>query len=110
MSITKQEALNKLNESTHMFYPQSLANEIAEPFGFQPQYVTMHENLRDPKGLRFDNPDVKAMKGISSWVLAMQICDHLGIKYEGSLGRGSQQRICTDAIAKHLNGGGCDVV
>jgi len=44
------------------------------------------------------------MEGQDPAIVAEQICNHLGIKYEPMYGRGSQLRVCAARIMEHISG------
>ena len=52
------------------------------------------------KGLTLKNA-AKSAVGMDAQVLAMRICDHLGVPYDLKFGRGFQLQTCCDALIEH---------
>ncbi len=98
---TKLEALRVLEECDHLFLSKEGVLEITKPFGFSGRTYTAKANPEEFKGLTL--PDgLTSMEGQDAHKVAMQICDHLKLKYPEMYGMGSQLRACCHAIWQFL--------
>lgn len=104
--MTKLEIVNALAECDHGFIPAKVAKEWSGAFGFEARTRVLHADppgtfkgltLWDEKG----NP-IDSMDGVDASILAEQICNHLGIKFMGMHGRGSQLRECVHQLRESL--------
>jgi hypothetical protein len=107
----KLKAVRRLREYNHVFLSEKGVAGFAADFGVKILPSKYYEDLKDPKGLTLDDsPDVHKDKkgrfayGLDAQVLAMRICQALGVSYEEKLGRGSQLRACCDALERHFGG------
>jgi len=104
MDITKNTALtlvSELRQYDHAFLSREGALKFSQPFGFDAYTYVMQANPQDFKGLTLHDGSKEA-EGIDAQDLAMQICDHLDVKYQSKFGRGSQLRACCDALEAHF--------
>jgi hypothetical protein len=99
---TRIQTVEKLREYDHAFLSVEDAEKLTKPFGFNARTYVATANPKDFKGLTLRG-GAKSAKGIGAHELAMQICDHLGVKYPSRSGRGSQLRDCCDALEQWLN-------
>lgn len=78
------------------------AQHFGDIFGFIPRtYIAKADPPGTPKGLTLADGATSA-RGIGAHELAMQVCDHFGVKYEGKMGRGFQLRACCNALEAWL--------
>jgi hypothetical protein len=89
--------VDELRECDHCFLTVEGADYYSKPFGFTARTYVAHANPHDIKGLTLDSGAASA-RGIAAEVLARQICDHVGVAYQETMGRGSQLRKCCDAL------------
>lgn len=89
---------------THDALDGETAKRIAAPFGLHHEGYEMTANTRDPKGLFIDGlPRNAKVRRVGMFDLVEDICRHLGLKYEGKMGRGFQARVCLEALANALD-------
>jgi hypothetical protein len=91
------KAIDELRQYDHAFLSEEGAQKLAEPFGLTPVTYIAYASPNEPKGLTLHD-GAKSARGADAHDLAMQICDHLGVKYQAKYGRGSQLRTCCDAL------------
>lgn len=103
------KAVEDLRGYDHVFLSEEGVNKFSERFGVKLTPAKYYENPRDPKGLTLeDGPEVHKDKrgryamGLDAMVMAMSICDQLGVQYMDKMGRGSQLRVCCDALEAHF--------
>jgi len=89
--------VDELRQCDHAFLTVEGAHYYSKPFGFTARTYVAHANPDDPKGLTLDS-GAESARGIAAHDLAMQICDHVGVAYRETMGRGSQLRLCCDAL------------
>jgi hypothetical protein len=95
------QAVEDLCQCDHGFLTVEGAERFSKPFGLKPRTYVAYSNPTDPKGLTLDD-GVKSARGVGAHELAMQICDHLGVKYPVKFGRGSQLRECCSALEQWI--------
>ena len=95
---TLLEVIDALRQYDHAFLNTEGAHKMSIPFGFR---ATTFRHFADPpgtfKGLTLKG-GAKSAFGVDAQHLAIQICDHVGVKYMSKFGRGSQLRVCCDAL------------
>jgi hypothetical protein len=104
MSSTKEcqiAAVKELARYDHIFISSRGVEHFSKPFGFHGLTSVEHDQRGEMKGLRLDGEDKKA-RGAAAEDVAMQICRHLGVSYDLKYGRGSQLRVCIEALLNHL--------
>jgi hypothetical protein len=89
--------VDELREYDHAFLTVEGAEYFTEPFGFTARTAMVRANPNDIKGLTLNN-GAKQARGIDAVDLAKQICNHVGVDYDDKFGRGSQLRVCCDAL------------
>ena len=112
--FSKLEAVNALAEHDHGFLVPEFANAVCEPFGTEPRLLRMKDTRSHFKGLTLygKNPETGRefkegdySSGIEAHKLAIQLCNHLDLRYPDFFGIGSQLRGCIDVLRKNLNEG-----
>ena len=93
--------VDDLRRYDHAFLTVEGAENFSKPFGFIARTSVVRANPEDPKGLTLDN-GAKSARGVAAHLLAMQICDHVGVDYEEKFGRGSQLYACCNALEKWI--------
>ena len=108
---TKLEAINALAEHDHGFLSPEFASEICQHFGMSPKLRKMKDERSKFKGLTLFGKNPETGKefqegdyslGIEAHLLAIQLCDHLKLKYREFFGIGSQLRGCIEVLKKEL--------
>jgi hypothetical protein len=97
------QAVHDLRNYDHAFLTAEGVAKFAKAFGLEGKIKPYREkaNPSDPKGLMFHNGASEGV-GMDAQILAMSICEHLGVKYPEMFGRGSQLRACCDALEQHF--------
>jgi len=93
--------VDKLREYDHAFLTVEGAEYFSKPFGFAARTYVERATPNEPKGLTLNN-GAKEARGIAAHHLAEQICDHVGVEYPEKLGRGTQLRVCCDALEQWI--------
>lgn len=93
------QLVTELRKYDHVFMSVEGAHYFSEPFGFTARTYMAHANPDDPKGLTLEG-GAKSAVGVSAHELAIQICEHVRATYAQSMGRGSQLRLCCDALER----------
>lgn len=108
---TKLEAINALAEQDHGFLSPEFASEICQHFGISPKLRRMQDKRSEFKGLTLYGKNPETGKeflegdyslGIEAHSLAIQLCNHLKLKYRDYFGIGSQLRGCIEVLRKEL--------
>jgi hypothetical protein len=97
---TQLEALELLRSMDHAFINAEGVEKITKPFGFKGTTFLAH-NTQGPGGLQLDD-GLTELEGQDAQVTAMQICDHLKLKYMHKMGRGFQLQECCRVIEEYL--------
>ena len=104
----QKESVQMLYDLDHAFVSKEGVEKLTKPFGF---VGTTRVFRADPpgtfKGLTLwdkDGNEIPEMEGQDSAIVAVQICEHLGIEYQPMYGRGSQLRVCAARIMEHISG------
>ena len=109
--MTKLEAIDELVQHDHCFLNEEGAREICKPFGMKPKLRVSVDTRSQFKGLTLYGINPKTGKeykegdtslGIDADVLAVQIADHLKVKFEEMFGRGSRLRSACESIRAYL--------
>jgi hypothetical protein len=99
------KAVADLRKYDHVFLSEEGVAHFAKAFGLQEQ-IKCHKVKADPpgtlKGLTL-NGGAKEAVGMDAMLLAMSICEGLGVTYPEMFGRGSQLRACCDALEQHFS-------
>lgn len=101
----KVKLIRSLYECDHGFLSKEGVEHYTKPFGFVGDTYVAKSNPQDFKGLSLFDKDgnpLEEMEGQDSAVVARQIADHLGVKYESMYGRGSQLREACARILEHF--------
>ena len=103
--LTKKEAVKELIKLDHCFLSPEGVKELGKPFGVY-EIVEVKDTRSQFKGLNagLDYKEGDWVKGLDATALAKMICDKEGVKYIQQYGRGSQLRVCCEALLKHLGG------
>lgn len=99
--ICLQTYVDELRGYDHAFLTVEGADYFSKPFGFKARTYVARANPNDPKELTLAS-GADSAEGIAADILAMQICDHVRVEYYRGLGRGSQLRVCCDALQRWL--------
>lgn len=82
----------------HEFVSKDGVLHYTEPFGFKGStYIAKSDAPGTFKGLQlWDDKGnrVEQLEGQASYKMIMEICDHLGIKYQEYFGKGTQYQSC----------------
>jgi hypothetical protein len=89
--------ITELRDYDHVFLSVEGAQYFARPFGLEPRVYAVEASPNEPKGLTLADGATSAV-GIGAHELACQICEHVGVEYATSFGRGSQLRLACDAL------------
>ena len=95
--------VNELRKYDHIFLNEKGVERFAKPFGLVARCYEHRATPNEPKGLTLKNGAESAV-GLGAHELAMEICEHVGVEYEEKFGRGSQLRVCCDALEAWLKG------
>jgi len=95
------QVVDKLRQYDHVFLSPEGADYFSSAFGFRARTYVERATPNEPKGLTLDNGATEA-EGIAAHVLAEQICQHVGVRYPEKFGRGTQLRVCCDALEQWL--------
>ena len=105
--MTVSEAFEQLLDWHHSVAPPKKAYEVAKALGVPRDVVPVREfedQRSQYKGLRLnDGEEGDKVMGVDAMQLAMWICRHLGVEYEGTLGRGSQVKECVKSLRVHFS-------
>lgn len=97
------ESIKILAASDHGFLGEETVRRVTEPFGFVGHTYLAKANPQDFKGLTLwdkDGNQISEARGQDAHKVAMEVCDHLGIKYEDYFGVGSQLSECVSKLRK----------
>ena len=110
--LSKLEAIAKLRGYDHAFIFQKAIDEVTAPFSAkQFKGIKTYESPNEIKGLSLPHSNTEEVHqdkrgyyavGLDAQVLAMMLCNRLGVEYESKFGRGSQLRACCDALENSL--------
>jgi hypothetical protein len=103
----KGKLIRELYECDHCFLSKEGVEHYTKPFGFVGSTYIAKSNPQDFKGLSLYDKDgnpLDELEGQDASVIAIEIADHLGVKYQPMYGRGSALRECCARILEHLNG------
>ncbi len=101
--MEQAQALKALLAGDHAIFTVEHGQAIGGAFGLQPEPHTFIDNRSEFKGITlWDLKEGQGAKGYSSHILAMEICDDLGLEYPSMFGVGSQLRACCKALERHL--------
>ena len=98
------EAVRDLRGYDHAFLTAEGVESFAKRFDLEGKIKPYRAkaNPKDPKGLTFSNGASEGV-GMDAAILAQSICDRLNVSYPEMFGRGSQLRVCCDALEKHFS-------
>lgn len=101
--FTKKQAVEKLIKLDHAFLFPEGVKELGEPFGVY-KVIKVKDNRSEFKGLNLgpDHKEGDEVEGLDAMELAKLICKKEGVSYIHQHGRGSQLRVCCEALLKHL--------
>lgn len=97
----KLNAVKNLRAYDHAFLNEAGVESFAEVFGIKLKSYKVHANPEDMKGLALNN-GARSGRGMDAAVLAGAICQQLGIAFMTTSGRGTQLRVCCDALEAHF--------
>jgi len=109
--LSKLDAINDLRSYDHAFLFQGTIDDICFPFETKIRGIKTYENPNEIKGLSLPHSNTKEVHkdkrgwyavGLDAQVLAMMLCQSLGVRYESKFGRGSQLRACCDALERFV--------
>jgi len=99
----KLNAVKNLRAYDHCFISEAGIDSFARVFGVGPiKSYKVRANPNDMKGLTL-NGGAKTGRGMDAAVLASTICTLLDIKFMTTSGRGTQLRVCCDALEAHFS-------
>jgi hypothetical protein len=103
-SLSKDQAIDLLEDCDHGFLTISFAKTIGTPFGVDPVIQTEIANTDDPRGLNLSGlRQGQVAHGVAADFLASQIAKHLNPEYRNpKIGRGSALRHACTEIRKRL--------
>jgi hypothetical protein len=94
-------ATEELSTYDHAFLTTEGVEHFTKPFGFRGHTYVHKANPTEPKGLTLKDGATES-EGQDAARLAEEICRHLGVEYPEKFGRGSQLRVCCEALLDHL--------
>jgi hypothetical protein len=95
---TKSELLDMLVEHSHAFLKPEFVEEVNKAFGTHLKpYTHKADGDKNPKGLTLDG-GAKSASGLAGFEIAPMLCHELDVKYEAKMGRGTQARVCVEAL------------
>lgn len=101
------KVIRELYQADHAFISKKGVEYYTKPFGFiGSSYLAKADPPGTVKGLTLQDKDgnsISELEGQDADIIAQEICEHLGVKYEPMWGRGSRLRVCCSAILEHLN-------
>jgi hypothetical protein len=106
--VTTQTTINEalgLIADGHAVYSEETAMKVLFAFDLPYKASYAFEAHSEPgvfKGLMLNDESLEGTRMVAALTLGSVVCDALGIKAEGKLGRGSQGQAYADAIRRHV--------
>lgn len=104
MQTKHLEAVADLRRYDHAFLSAEGVESFATRFDLKDK-IKPYRAKANPtafKGLTLNSGKTEAV-GMDAQLLAMRICELLGVSYDEKFGRGSQLRSCCDALEQHFS-------
>ena len=105
--MTKVEALEILSSADHGFFSAGGVRKLGDAFGIKLSTYTAYANPQDFKGLSLydkKGKPVDKMVGQNAEVVAMELCNKIGLPYQEFYGKGSQLSHCCKVLNKWIAG------
>ena len=105
--MTKVEALEILTGADHGFFSAEGVKKIGDAFGVKLSTYLAKADPQDFKGLSLydkKGKPVDKMVGQNAEIVAMELCNKIGLSYQEFYGKGSQLQHCCQVLDRWLAG------